>query len=159
MKEERKSEQETKNGFETVDKTAFSESRMTTSTPSERGEKPKETGAIPNIVRIPKNPEANRTAGSDIIIDKSESLLYRTTSGNRQKTRQGPTYGYRPHGNYQTGRHAHNSNLFSRTGDFQDELTNKEKDNNDFTMDHTAKSVTFEVEGENKKAKRSDTLV
>ena len=107
---------------------------MTTSTPSERGEKPKETGAIPKRVRIPKNPEANSTAGSDVIINKSESLLYRTTSGNRQKTRQGPTYGYRPHGNYQTGRHAHNSNLFSRTGD-------KEKDNDNFTMDHTAKSV------------------
>ena len=141
MKEERKSQQETKNGFETVDKTAFSESQMTTSTPSERGEKPKETGAIPKRVRIPKNPEANSTAGSDVIINKSESLLYRTTSGNRQKTRQGPTYGYRPHGNYQTGRHAHNSNLFSRTGNFQDELTNKEKDNDNFTMDHTAKSV------------------
>ena len=60
--------------------------RMTTSTPSVRGEKPKETGAIPKKVRIPKNPEADSSAGSDVIIDKSGSLLYRTTPGNKQMT-------------------------------------------------------------------------
>lgn len=146
-------------GIEVVDETTFNESQMTTSTPGERSGKPKMTGTIPKKARTPERTETDSTAGSSAYISRSEPTLDRLTPDDDLKTRKGPTFGYRQHGNDRNGRHAHISTN-SRAGDFLRELTGDGKDEEGLATFHTAKSVTFEVESEkSKKAKRCDTLV